>query len=135
MIQPWATEYIGIPWTDRGRSRDGVDCYGLVYLVLKEQFGINVPSYAEDYATARDAEEVGALIRAGIRSVQWERIEASQTKAGDVAMINQSGEPYHPGIVLDPPFFLNVLEGTAVALDKWTIKRWNRRMSFYRYVG
>ena len=136
MKSGWAIEYIGIPWSDRGRTRAGVDCYGLLWLVLSEQFGVSVPSYAENYATAIDKEEVGALMRGELLTPRWSKVADAEARAGDGIMISLSGLPYHVGVVVDPPYFLNVLRGTACALERWTSPRWNRRVEgFYRYAG
>lgn len=44
----WADDYVGLPFKLGGRSRDGLDCWGLVRLVLIEQTGIIYPSYTDD---------------------------------------------------------------------------------------
>lgn len=133
-IPSWAAEYIGIPWLDRGRTRAGVDCWGLLWLVKGQQSGVWMPSYAEDYATAHDSEEIGALMR-GEMHLRWKRIAEAEAEPLDALMITEGGEPKHPGVIVARPYFLNVLAGTACALEDWTSSRWNRRASFYRYVG
>jgi cell wall-associated NlpC family hydrolase len=32
MIPAWAADYVGIPFREHGRSRDGADCWGLYWL-------------------------------------------------------------------------------------------------------
>ncbi len=61
----WAAEYIGIPFAERGRTRAGCDCWGLVRLVLAERFGIELPSYADGYETVKDHGRLVELIQAG----------------------------------------------------------------------
>ncbi len=59
----WANAYVGLPWRERGRDRCGCDCWGLVRLVLAEQRGVVLPSFADDYA-GTDGLAVAALIEA-----------------------------------------------------------------------
>lgn len=39
----WAAQYIGLPYKIGGNDRAGIDCWGLVRLVLAEQRGIIMP--------------------------------------------------------------------------------------------
>jgi len=39
----WANDYVGIPFKWGGYDRQGTYCYGLVWMVLREQFGIDLP--------------------------------------------------------------------------------------------
>lgn len=40
-------KYIGLPYKNLGRDFNGVDCWGLVYLVFKEEKEIILPDYTE----------------------------------------------------------------------------------------
>ena len=40
-------KYIGLPYRNLGRDFDGVDCYGLFWLIYKEERGILLPDFTE----------------------------------------------------------------------------------------
>jgi cell wall-associated NlpC family hydrolase len=39
----WVHKYLAIPYRPGGRDRTGLDCWGLLKLVYREQFGIELP--------------------------------------------------------------------------------------------
>ena len=39
-LPAWVADYVGLPWEPYGRTRAGVDCWGLVRLVYEERLGI-----------------------------------------------------------------------------------------------
>lgn len=59
-------DYVGIPFVDGGRGWKGCDCWGLVRLVFKEEFGIELVDYKISY-------ELGVLIddAAKKEAVNW----------------------------------------------------------------
>ncbi|NMW23861.1 C40 family peptidase, partial [Rhodanobacter denitrificans] len=58
IVPAWAGPYVGIPYRTHGRDRAGVDCWGLVRLVMAEVFGAELPDYGDTY---RDGEDWGAI--------------------------------------------------------------------------
>ena len=46
----WVEGYVGIPFKYNGASPSGASCWGLCHLVLKEQAGIDTPTYFEEGA-------------------------------------------------------------------------------------
>ena len=54
MNAQWLNNYIGIPYKWGGRSRDAVDCYGLVVLIYKDKYGVELPDWAGTEFDFRD---------------------------------------------------------------------------------
>jgi cell wall-associated NlpC family hydrolase len=131
MVAGWVSDYIGIPYVERGRSVAGCDCWGLVRLVLFERFGKVLPSLAEDYAkvdpalTARMVDQTAALVRA-------QKVDAPEP--GDVAVLRSLSAPSaHVGIVVPGGYLLHVDRGVntcVVPLDSPRIA--HRLEGFYR---
>ena len=48
----WVEKYVGIPFVSGGRDKTGLDCYGLVRLVLRDEYGYNLPVFNGDYTNA-----------------------------------------------------------------------------------
>ncbi len=118
----WASDYVGLPFADGGRTRDGCDCWGLVRLVLAEQCGFEVPSYAG--ISARDTGRVAAEFRHGIETGGWREIDRKAVEAFDVVVmrgvVRAGGEvgigEVHAGIAVDGKRLLHVEEGKNAVL-------------------
>jgi cell wall-associated NlpC family hydrolase len=129
----WAAEYVGIPFAERGRSRAGVDCWGLARLLLAERYGVDVPSYVGDYRSPLDRDEVATLITGEIPEA-WQAVP-SAPRPGDVALLRVAGRPLHVGVLVAPPWFLHVMEGRETVLERLDSPQWARRvLGVYRHV-
>jgi len=40
------SQFIGIPFVDKGHTVDGADCYGLIRLIYKESKAIDIPEFS-----------------------------------------------------------------------------------------
>lgn len=49
----WLNDYIGIPYQFGGRTREGLDCYGLVKLIYSEQYDEALPDWVTDVIDMR----------------------------------------------------------------------------------
>lgn len=102
---PWVASYIGIPWRSGGRTREAVDCYGIVRLVLEEHGGVRLPTY--DTVAATDLLRAHEEIEASLRD--WRSVARGAERPFDVLQINRTfkhagrfvSRPVHLGVVLD----------------------------------
>lgn len=126
-MPPDFDRYIGIPFTEKGRTRDGCDCWGLVRLVLQEQFDVELPSYVEDYETTADRQEIEQIIHR--ESAQRAAIVAPAfAQLGDVIILRIEGRPRHCGLVIAPGLMLHVLKGINAALERYDGMLWKHRV-------
>lgn len=89
-----ARKYVGTPYRHLGRSRRGVDCAGLLYIVFNAL--IEVGSDFQDYPLYPKSAEVFANIRH-----YAQRIKKSDAGCGDIVLMNFSGCSTHFGILTD----------------------------------
>lgn len=126
--------YIGIPYANRGRDRDGLDCWGLVQLWHSEQLGVCIPDYLWAYTSAEDQGSVSNAIEENKENkANW--IKVSEPEYGDVLVFKIMGHPIHVGIMLEGDDFLHAFKGTQSCLERLTSLSWSRRLSeVYRWA-
>lgn len=130
-VPEWVAEYVGLPFAEHGRERSGVDCWGLIRLVLAEQFGVGVPSYGGDYASTTDQDELGRLIRGEM--APWREVTGRE-RAGDGVLLRVRGQPIHVGLVIAPGWMLHVQRDIDSTLERYDGPRWAKRIiGIYRH--
>lgn len=132
-VPPWCAQYIGIPYKPGGRDRDGIDCWGLLQLVWREQFGAVLPSYDGPlWQRGASAEEVARA--ASEYSRQFTEIEPGQERPGDGVLFRMMGSPIHVAAVVGRGAMLHVDDSADSCVEDYTSVRWSRRiLGFYRY--
>lgn len=90
-----AQTFLGVPWQHQGRTRDGVDCVGLVYAVYAALGYPTSHVVIPPYRTQPD----GTLL--SIFDRYMTRIPLKAIGNGSVAVFAFAGSPYHAGIVAD----------------------------------
>lgn len=127
---------IGVPFLDKGRGLSGWDCWGAVRFGLLNGFGVEVPSYTEDYTTTKEGDEITALI--GRESLAWIEVPLGEARVGDVIILRIKGQPWHCGLVMDPPYFLHAdaTVSRRTGLPKGTVRdRWDSLLWEKRILG
>lgn len=133
--------YIDLPFKPNGRSREGLDCWGLIWLVYKEHFKIELPSFSEFY------NEKDVLKRAGMPNIArlieynkdngWtlvsESVDERKEQEGDAIWIRIGRYQSHVGVVIKPGWMLHILEFSKVTTESYRDYFWkNRVKAFYR---
>lgn len=135
---PWAEKYVGLPFADQGHTRVGVNCWGLVHLVLKHEAGIDVPTYGE--LSAADLLAAARTFRTDSVGKPWSKVEAPLGVFDVVlmsAMIDMPRArrmPGHVGIMASPTTMLHVWAATNACLMRLEHPRIRHRvLGFYRH--
>lgn len=130
MKHEWWNDYVGIPYELKGRTTAGIDCWGLVRLVYREQFNIELPSFTEEYFSGYDDKTNAEIIAA--KKESWKELQ--DPKPGSVVLLNILGYPSHVGIVIDQNTFLHARLDDSVGIEKLNDPRWKRRIvGYYEY--
>lgn len=141
--EPWAGQYIGIPYLDRGRSRAGLDCWGLFCLIQREQFGRNLPAYdglgyRDFQGSTRELQRramAAFMADAAVRK-HWREVPADAAEPGDGLLLRIMGHPIHVGVCAGAPWFLHIEEGVDSCVERWDALKWQRRLiGVYRWEG
>lgn len=120
--------YIGLPYESNGRTRAGVDCWGLVRLFYAEQLHIELPDYSELYSGAWDP-QLSEVIK--LHQRDWTQV--TDARPGDVCVFNIYGEPLHVGVYIGARRFLHAREGRDSVVESLDSHQWSRRFAgFFR---
>lgn len=121
-----------IPYLDHGRDYDGADCWGLVYLVYRDFFNVELDTYNEDYDVNRQ-QDVHRVIDSHLEDFE----QVSRPKNGDIVVVRILGRPWHCGIYFSPRInihhMLHTQKGIGVTFENLNSTKWSKRIEgFYR---
>lgn len=89
----WARKYIGFPFAAGGRGSEGVDCWGLVLLVYRREFGIPLPSLPG--ISAATVRSIHSKIR---EEAERDWVELTSPTEGCVVAMSQMQAVHHVGV-------------------------------------
>ena len=117
----WIRDYLDIPWAERGESRDGASCYGLIRLVHRERLGIALPdldSFDE-----------------GLRGDRWSRVDAPSA-IGDIAVFSPGTDNFHVAMAVSDTRMLHVVRESQARVEEFGRAAWKRRLDgWYSFRG
>ena len=112
-------------WVERG-------CWLLAIEVFRDELGIALPEYLEEYQTLADEEEIRRLV-ARERGL-WTEIAKGSEAEFDLALVRSAGEPWHVAIVTRPGWLAQYTPETGVTHECYRRRRWEHRvLGFYRH--
>ena len=132
MIPAWVESYIGLPWKDRGRTREGCDCFGLLRLVYAEVFNIQLPSYELRYPSTTDKVAVARLFFEETTSTRWRQVFLRDATPPDALLMAVAGAQ-HVGILVATERFLHILPGRQTCVERFRPMWTNRVEAVYRH--
>ena len=122
------SNYIGIPYKDKGKDFEGLDCFGMVQLYYKLEKNVILPEYL--YSSSMNDNSVALAI--SVNKKTWESV--SIPDKDDIIVFNIKGLPLHTGIYLGDGDFLHSFGGTDTCIESLDSLRWNKRIEgFYRW--
>lgn len=127
-IPYWVGHYIGLEFKEHGRDRKGLDCWGLVRLVLAEQFGIPLPSYSSEYKDTRDSKAIDELYQDEKEIGDWLKIGLGQERLGDVVCMRIRGVPMHVGLIIEKGRMLHIEKGSNSCFVKYNNLEWKNKI-------
>ena len=129
----WSSKYLNIPYLADGRGWDGADCWGLVRLVLKEEKGLDLPSYGE--ISSEELLQIHKKIKEQVELAEvWENIPRESIQPFDICAMTAVGKRIvcHVGIMVDNKHLLHVEKVADSVIIPLTDRTIRERISCFR---
>lgn len=136
----WAHRYLGIPFRSGGRDVSGIDCWGIVCLVYKEELGIDLPKM-EGLAGTKLGGSTDAIVAAVPEvSMDFAQLLSGEPDEFDLLFFYNPPHLFHVAIVCKPnDFVLHATWGMPVCAVRRTLlphpSETYRHLSRLRHAG
>lgn len=112
----WVNNYIGIPFVSGGRDKTGCDCYGLVRLILQNEYNIELPLLSSDYINALNIAETKKLFSDYIPIFCGNKI--STPTESSVALMRFRGTLCHVGVWAGDNYIIHTRHKTGSVCER-----------------
>ena len=124
--------YLKVPFKVGGRSIEGCDCWGIVTIIYKDIFNIDLIDFegSQNYDEKWFLKGENYLLEYYYK--QWEVIDKKDIKPFDMVFFNNSrGIANHIGVVLTKNKFIHCSKAGTI-ISKLTDNEWSKRIeNFY----
>lgn len=124
----WSRNYVGLPHLRAGRSLQGVDCYGLLWLVYRDVLCVELAKYEQETLDAVERQEIAELIAVGRASSPWSSVATGAEREFDMAVFRRGGIESHIGIVVSHGHMLHVVEAGESHVESFASGRWKAKL-------
>jgi cell wall-associated NlpC family hydrolase len=130
MLPCWAGEYIGIPYKFGGDSLDGCDCYGLVKMILKDQFNKILPDFTHKNA---DQRALSFLVDEALPLLNVTK--TNKPDIGSIVIIKLLGYTCHIGLCLDSVTMIHTLHNHNSIIARHDSRQWRKKIEGFYNVN
>ena len=118
-------KYINLPYKNVGRDFNGVDCFGLVYLIYKNELNIELPDFTNLMYSKNWFKEGKNIIVENV----WDKwYEVDKTEQTDLLLFYTNYKKRvvnHIGLYIGNDKFIHILETYSSKIDRLD-GRWNK---------
>lgn len=133
MSAHWTERFVGLPYLDLGRDWAGADCWGLAYIIYREELAISLPDYL-GYVSTDERAEISALVSGATESPLWLPV-SGQAMAFDIALFRRGRLTSHVGIVVSHGLMIHMAEAENARIEHYNTGHWAPRLvGHYRHV-
>ena len=118
------TDLIGVPFKDGGRNKNGLDCWGLVKILLERQCYKYIQDY---YISAFNIKDIHDELETNRHT--WRKIEKPEVGCVVLLANGCTAAANHVGIVVDDSRFIHAYARTGVCVS--ALKRWQAHIRGY----
>ena len=111
--QTFAEKAIRTPFKEKGRSYEGIDCWGLIYLGYRDVLGKEIPNYVNCYKNISDYKVIVKIFNME-KIKYWIEVDR---QIGAVASIIRRGAPIHCGIAITKREILHCDYGVGTVIE------------------
>jgi len=127
---------LGVPFVAHGRSWDGWDCWGAVWVYYRDVLGVHLPTLVDDYEAKdlRGTQDLGRLMVAVRDRPEWS--PSPRPAPGDVATFAAGKTLFHVALMVDERRALHVQRKTLSTVEALRAPLWSRSLEgVYRHAS